>query len=434
MQLNSSRYPFLLQSAASGPELARYDLLFAFPGPTLTLDSKGVLTGPHADASAGFLGSLDSWWAAESNDRSVPGELPFGGGWFLYLGYELAREIEPGLILETCPDMPVAFATRVPVAIIFDRQKTETWLIAESSLSERLSDVLADIEKTPTVAEVAAGTAELQEPPATDFLDAVSFAKQHIRAGNIFQANLSRRWTGVLDASLDTISLYRRLCIANPAPFAGLVMHPEFTLICSSPERLVKRRGSIIESRPIAGTRPRNPTTDVLPGARNELLHNPKERAEHIMLIDLERNDLGRVCVGGSVEVSEFMVIESYSHVHHIVSNIRGVALPGLLPGELIRAVFPGGTITGCPKVKCMEIISQLEGRPRGAYTGSMGYLNLNGDCDLNILIRTMTRRGNLIELAAGSGIVADSEPAAELEETRAKAKGLILALTMPSQ
>jgi anthranilate synthase component 1 len=148
------------------------------------------------------------------------------------------------------------------------------------------------------------------------------------------------------------------------------------------------------------------------------------------MLIDLERNDLGRVCVGGSVTVSEFMVIESYAHVHHIVSNIRGIARPGLLPGELIRAVFPGGTITGCPKVKCMEIISQLERRPRGAYTGSMGYLNLNGDCDLNILIRTMTQQGNRIELSAGSGIVADSEPEAELEETRAKAKGLILALT----
>jgi anthranilate synthase component I len=434
MQLNSARYPFLLQSAASGPELARYDILFAFPGATLTLDNKGALTGPHADASAGFLRSLDRWWAAESKEVSVPDELPFGGGWFLYLGYELAGEIEPGLTLETCPDMPVAFATHVPVAIIFDRQKAETWLIAESSLSERLSDVLADIAETATISEVAAGSADLLEPPAVEFLEAVRFAKEHIRAGNIFQANLSRRWTGVLDTSVDSISLYRRLCIANPAPFAGLVIHPEFTLICSSPERLVKRRGAIIDTRPIAGTRPRNATTDMLSGSRDELLHNPKERAEHIMLIDLERNDLGRVCVGGSVEVSEFMVIESYSHVHHIVSNIRGVVRPELLPGELIRAVFPGGTITGCPKVKCMEIISHLEGRPRGAYTGSMGYLNRNGDCDLNILIRTITRRGNLIELAAGSGIVADSEPLSELEETRAKAKGLILALTMPSQ
>lgn len=434
MRLNSSRYPFLLQSAASGPELARYDILFAFPGPTLTLHSTGALTGPHADAAAGFLESLDSWWTAESSDRSIPGELPFGGGWFLYLGYELASEIEPGLKLATCPTMPVAFATRVPAAIIVDRQKSETWLIAESSLTERMSAVLADIHEAATISEVAAGAAELQEPPAAEFLDAVRFAKQHIRAGNIFQANLSRRWTGVLDPSVDSISLYRRLCIANPAPFAGLVIHPTFTLICSSPERLVKRCGAIIDTRPIAGTRPRNATTEMLPGSRNELLHNPKERAEHIMLIDLERNDLGRVCVGGSVEVSEFMVIESYAHVHHIVSNIRGIARPGLLPGELIRAVFPGGTITGCPKVKCMEIISQLEARPRGAYTGSMGYLNLNGDCDLNILIRTMTRRGNLIELSAGSGIVADSEPAAELEETRAKAKGLILALTTPGQ
>jgi len=434
MQVNSSRYPFLLQSAASGPELARYDILFAFPGPTLTLDCNGTLSGPHANASAGFLGSLDSWWKAESSEFPTPRDLPFAGGWFLYLGYELAAEIEPGVAIPACTDMPVAFATRVPVAIVVDRYTDEVWLIAESELSERLSDVLADIADIAAASESPAGAVEIYEPPPDEFLDAVRLVKERIRAGDIFQANLSRRWTGVLDASLDSVSLYRKLCIANPAPFAGLVMHPEFTLICSSPERLVKRHGAFIDTRPIAGTRPRNETDDLALTRRSELLHNPKERAEHIMLIDLERNDLGRVCVGGSVSVSEFMVIETYSHVHHIVSNIRGIARPGLLPGELIRAVFPGGTITGCPKVKCMEIISELELLPRNAYTGSMGYLNRNGDCDLNILIRTMTRRGNRIELSAGSGIVADSEPLAELEETRAKAKGLILALTMHSQ
>lgn len=434
MQLNSSRYPFLLQSAASGPELARYDILFAFPGQTLTLEGNGTLNGPHASTAAGFLGSLDNWWSAEASNFPVPGDLPFAGGWFLYLGYELCGEIEPRLTVPISADMPVAFATRVPVAIVVDRQTDTTWLIAESDLPARLHTVLADIANIAAASESSAGAIDLHEPPADQFLDAVRLAKERIRAGDIFQANLSRLWTGTLDASLDSVSLYRRLCITNPAPFAGLVMHPDFTLLCSSPERLVKRRGGYIETRPIAGTRPRIESADMAPNRRNELLHNPKERAEHIMLIDLERNDLGRVCVGGSVSVSEFMVIESYSHVHHIVSNIRGIARPGLLPGELISAVFPGGTITGCPKVKCMEIISQLEGRPRGAYTGSIGYLNRNGDCDLNILIRTMTRRGNLIELAAGSGIVADSEPLAELDETRAKAKGLILALTMHSQ
>jgi len=161
----------------------------------------------------------------------------------------------------------------------------------------------------------------------------------------------------------------------------------------------------------------------------DELFAHPKELAEHVMLIDLERNDLGRVCESGSVLVDEYMVLESYAHVHHIVSNVRGTLKKNLGPTDAIRAVFPGGTITGCPKVRCMEIISELERSPRGAYTGSIGYLNRDGSLDLNILIRTMVMSSNHIELKAGSGIVADSDPVAELEETRAKAKGLLMAL-----
>lgn len=161
----------------------------------------------------------------------------------------------------------------------------------------------------------------------------------------------------------------------------------------------------------------------------SELMGHPKERAEHIMLIDLERNDLGRVCEAGSVEVSELMVLESYAHVHHIVSNVQGRLRDDVLPGDVIRAVFPGGTITGCPKVRCMEIIAELERRGRGPYTGSMGYLNRDGSMDLNILIRTLVAQGDEVELMAGAGIVADSEPEQELAETRAKALGLLLAL-----
>ncbi|MDH3977584.1 MAG: chorismate-binding protein, partial [Gammaproteobacteria bacterium] len=158
-------------------------------------------------------------------------------------------------------------------------------------------------------------------------------------------------------------------------------------------------------------------------------LDNPKERAEHIMVIDLERNDLGRVSAPGSVTVNEFMVIESYSHVHHIVSNIRGRQLPGTTPGQTIAALFPGGSITGCPKVRCMEIIHEMEQRPRGLYTGAMGYINRDGTTDLSILIRTMTMHERKLDIATGCGIVADSDPEAELAETRAKAKGLLLAL-----
>jgi anthranilate synthase component I len=186
-----------------------------------------------------------------------------------------------------------------------------------------------------------------------------------------------------------------------------------------------------VETRPIAGTRPRR-GDDALVTA--ELRANVKEQAEHVMLLDLERNDLGRVCVGGSVEVDEYMTIESYAHVHHIVSNVRGTAREDVLPGQVIRALFPGGTITGCPKVRCMEIIAELEGRPRGAYTGSLGYLGRDGSLDLNILIRTATvralpERGRELSILAGAGIVADSDPGRELEETRAKARGLVRAL-----
>jgi anthranilate synthase component 1 len=187
-------------------------------------------------------------------------------------------------------------------------------------------------------------------------------------------------------------------------------------------------RGDKIETRPIAGTRPRFPGDDVAERIR-DLVGNPKERAEHVMLIDLERNDLGRVCVPGSVEVDELMTVESYAHVHHIVSNVRGRLRADATPGAVIAAVFPGGTITGCPKVRCMQVIAELEGRGRGAYTGAFGWLNRDGDLDLNILIRSAEIEGANLRFRTGAGIVADSDPQRELDETRAKARGMLRAL-----
>ncbi|MCC5869764.1 MAG: chorismate-binding protein, partial [Gammaproteobacteria bacterium] len=206
----------------------------------------------------------------------------------------------------------------------------------------------------------------------------------------------------------------------------------DFSIISSSPERLLSVRDGRVNTRPIAGTRPRDALEHTDRQLRRALHRSPKERAEHVMLIDLERNDLGRICIAGSVVVDEFMVLESYAHVHHIVSNVSGRLRRGVTPGEAIAAVFPGGTITGCPKVRCMEIIAQLEGQPRGPYTGSMGYLNRDGSMDLNILIRTLVKQQRTVELRAGAGIVADSLPARELAETRAKARGLLLALGVP--
>jgi anthranilate synthase component 1 len=204
------------------------------------------------------------------------------------------------------------------------------------------------------------------------------------------------------------------------------------TVLSTSPERLVEVRDGWVQTRPIAGTRPRQGDDAAMIA---ELRAHPKEQAEHVMLLDLERNDLGRICEAGTVAVTEYMTIESYAHVHHIVSNVRGRKRADVTPGGVIRALFPGGTITGCPKVRCMEIIAALEGVGRGAYTGSFGYLGRDGTLDLNILIRTATVRDDAtIEFRAGAGIVADSVPERELDETRAKARGLVRGLTGASR
>jgi anthranilate synthase component 1 len=265
------------------------------------------------------------------------------------------------------------------------------------------------------------------------FLARVRAVKEHIAAGDIYQANLSRRWRLRLSNRADVPHVYAALRSANPAPFAASVQLNGMSLLSSSPERLMRIQNGDISTRPIAGTRARQGTAEQDRHDTAELVAHPKERAEHIMLIDLERNDLGRVCEAGSVVVDEYMVTESYAHVHHIVSNVRGRLRADRSPVDALRALFPGGTITGCPKVRCMQIIAELEGEGRGAYTGSLGWLGTDGDADFNILIRTLTLRDDLIELRAGAGIVADSVPERELEETRAKARGMLRAFGVAS-
>ncbi len=425
------RYPFLLQSTAPGPPLGRFDILFAFPGNTLELAFDGSLTGNHASGTGGFLAALDDWWRAEYR----PGhgtELPFTGGWFLYLGYELAAEIEPTLRFHADAQLPRAFAVRCPAAIVYDHTDGQAVFVAEESAQTDFEQVLADIEHAAPArhdAHAVCQSMSNDEDPPQGFLRAVSTAKDYIAAGDIYQANLSRRWTATMDDDIEFDRVYRALCSTNPAPFAGMVRWRNTAIVSSSPERLLQIRNGIASTRPIAGTRPRSDDHDLDDSLSAELFAHAKERAEHVMLIDLERNDLGRICEPGTVEVDEMMVLESYAHVHHIVSNVRGRLRADVSPGEAIRAVFPGGTITGCPKVRCMQIINELEGVARGAYTGSFGYLNRDGSLDLNILIRTMVVQGNTVTLRAGSGIVADSDPEAELAEARAKAEGLLRAL-----
>lgn len=423
------RYPYLLESVTGGGTQARYDILFAASDERLTLGNDGVLAGPGSDAGS-FLRALDSWWRSAGTGAEIETCAPFRGGWFVFLGYELAGEIEPRLQLPHADeDFPVAFATRCPAALIRDRISGTVQVVAEPDCGALAEQLRSDVDEAIALPDnETLRWAALVEDAPEKYLDAVRRIQEYIRAGDVFQVNIARAWHAQFDGPGDAVSLYRALRRSNPAPFAGIARHDGAYVISSSPERLVQVQGDVVQTRPIAGTHARlgDGCDDM---ASDALLQHPKERAEHIMLIDLERNDLGRVCEPGSIEVNELMTLESHAHVHHIVSNVRGRLRHDATPGAIIRAVFPGGTITGCPKIRCMEIIAELEQVGRGAYTGAMGYLNRNGDMDFNILIRTLTQYQNQVCLRAGAGIVADSIPEQELNETRAKAKGLLLAL-----
>lgn len=458
---NTDRFPFFLDSAAHGATfelddrksanntfhkkdnaLGQFSLLFAYPQQTLILDDNFRLhsLGQNAKKThSGFLNELDKLWRQAASHTAPSSELqglPFRGGWFLFLAYELANEIEPILELENShqkrgTDLPTAFATRIPLAIIVDHVLHQTTVIAETGFENEYTELLDLIEnkryqklEKPTVR-----VKDLIEEDPEIYLDAINKTHNYLLEGDIFQANLSREWQTEVDQSVNPATLYNQLRTSNPGPFAGLVYYKDHVIMSSSPERLLRIENRKVSTRPIAGTRSRNNAKDDDQLIREELIKHPKERAEHIMLIDLERNDLGRISAAGSVHVDELMVIESYEHVHHIVSNVCGTLREDVSPGMAIRAVFPGGTITGCPKVRCMQIIAELEHKPREAYTGSIGYLNHNGDMDLNILIRTMHLHKNKLSFRAGGGIVFDSDPEKEVLETRAKARGLICSL-----
>jgi anthranilate synthase component 1 len=424
-------YPGLLESSAPiglGTRGGRFDILPISCGECLRLDADRSLVGPHAAGAHGFLQALENWWQA----LRVPPEaasLPFTGGWLLYLGYELADEIEPTLKLPPSSDPVVALAIRTPAAWIRDRQSKRSWVAAEPGYEAVLERFAEDVRRAGAMRVAPSPRFDVEEEDPAQFLEAVGRALDYIAAGDVYQTNLSRQWQGRASEPIDAASIYQRLRATNPGPFAALMRDGDFALISSSPERLLSVRGGIVSTRPIAGTRPRGASPERDAALIKSLLGNEKERAEHVMLIDLERNDLGRICAGGSVRVDEYMAVETYAHVHHIVSNVSGLLRDGVSPVQAIRALFPGGTITGCPKVRCMEIIAELERTGRGAYTGAIGYLNRDGSCDLNILIRTITTRGDELKFRAGAGIVADSNPAAELAETRAKAEGLLRAV-----
>jgi anthranilate synthase component 1 len=409
-----ARYPCLLESVSGSSKTARYDILFALPQESIEL---------RPESTERFLDKLDNAWRNASSDERDT--LPFHGGWLLFLSYELAAEIEPSLHRDSESNLPIALAVRCPAAIVVDRIALTTTFIVESAFASSIDQLRDDLDSAVESCDAFA-IESVDEDDPQKFLDGVARIHDYLRDGDTFQVNLSREWRATCAHATSPAAIYRRLRKVNPSPFAALLQWNGWAVVSSSPERLVEVRNGIAQTRPIAGTRPRsNDDAERI----HELITNPKERAEHVMLIDLERNDLGRVCEAGSIHVDELMSVESYAHVHHIVSNVRGRLRANISPGEVIRAVFPGGTITGCPKVRCMEIIAELEGVERGAYTGALGYLDRNGDMDLNILIRTLTLCEGSVRLRAGAGIVADSDAERELEETRAKARGLLRAL-----
>jgi anthranilate synthase component I len=429
------KYPALFESAAAGRPLGRFDILFACPRARLTLHRDGLLTGPKSEIAAGkFLRALDLW-RQDERTSAMQTDLPFAGGWLLYLGYELAGQIEPRLRQPQPQRGPIAQAIRIPAAVVREHGSGASWIVAEASASHLIPEIVADIERTtPVQAPTGRFTdGAVEEDDSGRYLRVVARALEYIAAGDIYQANLSRGWRARLRDGVTPVQLYQRLRETNPGPFSGVAMLDGLAVVSSSPERLVEVRDGAVSTRPIAGTRPRGADARADHLLARELHAHPKERAEHVMLIDLERNDLGRICAAGAVHVDEFMTIESYAHVHHIVSNVRGELRRGVTPGEVLAAVFPGGTITGCPKVRCMEIIAELEQEARGPYTGSLGYLNLDGSMDMNILIRSIEVCGRELSLRAGAGVVADSIPERELAETRAKALGVLRALGVES-
>lgn len=370
--------------------------------------------------------------------RVAPDGVPFAGGVAGFLGYDAGRHVEklPSLARDDHGE-PDALLARFAAALVADHARGEAWLVAADDAEGRaaLATLRARLrERAPAPRETALA-APAPTLAASEFERMVERARRHVRAGDVFQVNLSHR----LDAparGADPLALYARLRRANPAPFAALLLSGELpagagngflNLLSSSPERLFALdAGGRLEARPIAGTRPRGGTRAEDDALASELAADAKERAEHVMLVDLARNDLGRVAAFGSVRVPRLLAVESYRRVHHLVSTVEARLARGKDAWDALKATFPGGTITGAPKVRAMELIEEIEPARRGAYTGSLGYASATGDSDWSILIRTLVQDADRVSLQVGAGIVWDSVPEREWRETLAKAEGVL--------
>lgn len=451
-----STAPFvLLDSAGGSSRLCRFSLLAWDPRLRLTVKdgiARLAAAGGVHEMPAGNPFDLLRWLlealapAGSGGGRagSPGGPLPVTGGAFGMVGYDAGRYIErlPTRAADDLrlPDLDFIFPRKL---VCIDHERGQAHLFFEDSTAHELARAAGALRESNVAAAMPCSpdagrtgydhssiTKSNMSPEA--YRQMVRQAKEYILAGDIFQANLSQRLE--LDYAGSTLDLYAALRQINPSPFAGLLEMGSYQLVSSSPERLVELSGREAQTRPIAGTRRRGIDFAEDGDLTTELNIDPKERAEHIMLVDLERNDMGRVCDYGSVEVDELMVNEAYSHVIHIVSNVRGRLHRRRGPIDLLRAMFPGGTITGCPKVRCMEIIDELEPVRRGPYTGSFGYIGYDGGMDMNIIIRTLVRVGGRVYAQAGAGIVADSDPEREYQESLRKAEAMVRAVEFAAQ
>jgi para-aminobenzoate synthetase component 1 len=457
-KIASARHPsFLFESGNGEGAMGRYSYFGA--DPYQTLYGKG-----DTCVCRSIQGRMDSGTSPFQrlahllNGQQIarpPDVPPFFGGAVGYLSYDLARQFErvPSLAFDdlASPDLEFAFFDLVAA---IDHELNRLVLMFCPPLERFLGepreklfregkDRLAEFEARLTRPDgVDAHWGHLgrltftPEQEQTVYSRNVSRCQEYIAAGDIYQANLSHRFNVTCAAfpslgNLHTdLSVYRRLRALNPSPFSGILRFDTIRLISSSPERLVRLEGRRADTRPIAGTRPRGDNASDDQRLIHELRVNEKECAEHVMLVDLERNDLGRVCRFGSVQVDELMTLEQYSHVNHLVSHVAGTLTEHATGFDLLKSMFPGGTITGVPKIRCMEIIEELEPVRRGPYTGSMGYLSWSGDLDFNILIRTLVMQNTVGYLQVGAGIVADSDPTREYEETIHKAQAFFSAFS----
>ena len=446
---------FLLESVKGHENIARYSFIGIEPYLIVKVKDGAVeidCQGRKTLSSRNPLQRLRELVNAYQQE-TVEGLPPFQGGAAGVLSYDFVHYLEK--LPKTATDdlnVPDAHFFMIDRLIAFDHAAKKSWIIVCPGARETVlgfsevtrqrqilvaeaEDVLEDIQRrtglecktedescNPDMVKIS------YEMEKEAYMEMVRKARDYIAAGDIFQANLSLRVAADI-GDTDPWKIYAILRKINPSPFAAYVDFGDYHIVSSSPERLVRVMGRDVDTRPIAGTRPRGRDMHEDEIMSAELLLNEKERAEHIMLIDLERNDLGKVADYGTVNVDELMITEKYSHVIHIVSNVKGILAKGKDCFSVIRATFPGGTITGVPKVRCMEIIDELEPTRRGPYTGSIGYIGFNGNMDLNIIIRTFLIKDKRAYVQAGAGIVADSDPEGEYYESLKKAEALIKTL-----